>query len=159
MFLNFFLKQFQRNIRAKRVYLASVVSPGSPTKEQYSPVTSNLSRAFKGASFAERKSDGDRNAALEKEVKLCVQVLYPYIAFTTGESFTKLCINGFQYKGGKISPVWCCNIIFFTAACKEVVDITKTVDTGAEWLNYAIKCMVDTKTQDTCYEVCVQKIW
>jgi hypothetical protein len=47
-----------------------VVTPGSPTKKPYSAVASNFSKAFKGASFAGRKSIGARNAALEKEGKL-----------------------------------------------------------------------------------------
>jgi hypothetical protein len=79
-FLNIFLYFiFQRNIGSKRVSLASVVTPGSPTKKPYSAVASHLSKAFKGDSFAGRNSNGARNAALEKEGKLFVQVLYPDI--------------------------------------------------------------------------------
>jgi hypothetical protein len=54
-----------------------VVTPGYPTKKPYSAVACNLSKAFEGASFAGRKKNGDRNAALEKEGELFVQVLYP----------------------------------------------------------------------------------
>jgi hypothetical protein len=61
------------------VSLAYVVSPGSPTKKPYSAVASNIVKAFKGASFAGRKYAGDRNAALEKEVKLFFQVIYSII--------------------------------------------------------------------------------
>jgi hypothetical protein len=83
-----------------------VVTPGSPTKKPYSAVASNLSKAFKGASFAGRKSTGARNAALEKEGKLFVQVLYPDNVFTAGVSFTTLYIKVVQYKGVKVVPVW-----------------------------------------------------
>jgi hypothetical protein len=51
-----------------------------------------------------------------------------------------------QYKGGKIVHVWFCNNNFFTAELNEVVDITKTIDTGPEWLNYSMKFKVQTKT-------------
>jgi hypothetical protein len=64
--------------------LASVVTPGSPTKKPYSALASNLSKAFKGASFAGRKYTGAHTAALEKGGKLCVQVLYPDNVFTVG---------------------------------------------------------------------------
>jgi hypothetical protein len=43
-----------------------VVTHGYPAKKPFSTVASNLSKAFKGASFAGRKSTGARNAALEK---------------------------------------------------------------------------------------------
>jgi hypothetical protein len=69
MFLVFFLFfLFQRNIESKCASLASVVTPGSPTKKPYSAVAvaSNLSKAFKGASFAGRKFAGARNAAKRK---------------------------------------------------------------------------------------------
>jgi hypothetical protein len=82
-----------------------VVSPGSPTKNPYSAVASNLSKAFKGAAFAGRKSTSARNLALDKEGKLFVQVLYPDNEFTDGVSFTTLYIKVVQYKGGKIVPV------------------------------------------------------
>jgi hypothetical protein len=61
-----------------------VVTPGYPTKNPDSPVASNLSKAFKGAASAGRKSTGARNVALEKEGKLFVQVLYPDNVFTAG---------------------------------------------------------------------------
>jgi hypothetical protein len=62
-----------------------VVSPGSPTKKSYSAVASNLSKAFKGAAFAGRKSTTTaRNLALDNEGKLFVQVLYPDNEFTNG---------------------------------------------------------------------------
>jgi hypothetical protein len=93
-----------------------VLTPGSPTKNLYSAVASNLSKSFKGANFAGRKSTGVCNVALEKEGKLCVQVLYPDNVFTDGASFTTLYIKVVQYKGGKVVPVWYCNNIFFTAA-------------------------------------------
>jgi hypothetical protein len=41
-----------------------MVTPGYPTNKTYSTVASNIPNAFKGASFAGRKSAGDRNAAL-----------------------------------------------------------------------------------------------
>jgi hypothetical protein len=59
-----------------------VVTPRYPTKKPYSNIASNISKAFKGASFTGRKSAGARNAALEKEGKLFVQVLYPDNVFT-----------------------------------------------------------------------------
>jgi hypothetical protein len=74
IFLSF---SFKRNIGPKCVSLASMVTPGSPAKKPQSAVASNLSKAFKGASFAGIKSSGARNAALEKEGELFVQVLYP----------------------------------------------------------------------------------
>jgi hypothetical protein len=90
--------------------LASVVSPGSPTKKPYSAVASNLSnlsKAFKGAAFAGRKSTTTaRNLALDKEGKLFVQVLYHDNEFTDGVSFTTLYIKVVQYKGENIVPVW-----------------------------------------------------
>jgi hypothetical protein len=91
-----FLYHFQRNIGSKRASLASVVTPGSPTKKPYSAVASNLSKSFKGDSFAGRKSTGARNVALEKVGKLCVQVLYPDNVFTAGVSFTTLYIKAVQ---------------------------------------------------------------
>jgi CRISPR/Cas system endoribonuclease Cas6 (RAMP superfamily) len=87
-----------------------VVTPGSSTKKPYSDVASNLSKAFKG--------DGARNAALEKEGKIFVQVPYPDNVFTAGLSFTTLYIKVVQYKGGEVVPVWYCKNIFFTAAFK-----------------------------------------
>jgi hypothetical protein len=107
-FLTFFLI-FQQNIGSKRAFLASVVTPGSPTKNPYSAVASNLSKAFKGAAFAGRKSTGAHNVALEKEGKLFVQVLYPDNVFTDGVSFTTLYIKVVQYKGGNVVHVWYCN--------------------------------------------------
>jgi hypothetical protein len=89
-----------------------VVTPGSPTKQPYSAVASNISKAFKLASFAGRKSTGARNAALEKEGKLFVQVLSPDNVFTSGVSFTTLYIKVVEYKGGKVVPAWYCNNIF-----------------------------------------------
>jgi hypothetical protein len=116
-----------------------VVSPGPPTKKPYSAVASNLSKAFKGAAFAGRKSTTTaRNFALDKEGKLFVQVLYPDNAFTDGVSFTTLYIKVVQYKGGKIFPVWYFNNNFFTAAFKDVLKSTSGVDLGSDWLNYAM---------------------
>jgi acetamidase/formamidase len=69
-----------------------------------------------------------------------------------------LYINVVQYKGGKVVPAWYCNNIFFTAAFKEVLKGTSGVDLGFEWLNYAMKFMVDTKTRDTCFGADVQKL-
>jgi hypothetical protein len=138
--------------------LASVVSPGSPTKNPYSAVASNLSKAFKGAAFAGRKSTGARNLALDKEGKLFVQVLYPDNEFTDRVSFTTLYIKVVQYKGGKIFPVWYFNNIFFTAAFKEVLKSTSGVDLGSDWLNYAMNLLVETKTRDTCFRTDVQKL-
>jgi hypothetical protein len=135
-----------------------VVTPGSPTKNPYSAVASNLSKAFKGSSFAGRKSSGPHNAALEKEVKLFVQVLYSDNVFTVGVSFTTLYIKIVQYKGRKVVPVWYCNNIFFTAAFKEVLKSTPGVGLGSVWLNYAMKFMVETKTRDTCLGADVQKL-
>jgi hypothetical protein len=112
-----------------------VVTPRYPTKKPYSDVASNISKAFKGAAFAVRKSIGARNVALEKEVELFFQVLYPDNAFTAGVSFTTLYIKVVQYKGGKVSPAWYCNNILFTDAFKEVLKSTLDVDLGSEWLN------------------------
>jgi hypothetical protein len=56
-----------------------------------------------------------------------------------------LYIKVVQYKGGKVVPAWYCNNIFFTAALKEVLKSTSSVDLGSEWLNYAMKFMVETK--------------
>jgi hypothetical protein len=47
---------------------------------------------------------------------------------------------------------------FFTAAFKEVLKSTSGVDLGSEWLNYAMKFMVETKTRDTCFGADVQKL-
>jgi hypothetical protein len=135
-----------------------VVTPGSPTKKPYSDVASNLSKAFKVAAFVVRKSTGAYNVALKKEGKLCVQVLYPDNVFTAGVSFTTLYIKDVQYKGVKVVPVWYCNNIFFTAAFKEVLKSTSGVDLGSEWLNYAMKIMVETKTHYTCFGADVQKL-
>jgi hypothetical protein len=79
------------------VYLWLPWSPGSPTTKPDSAVASNLSKAFKGVSFAGRKSIGARNATLEKEGKLFVQVLYPDNVFNAGVSFTTLYIKVVQY--------------------------------------------------------------
>jgi hypothetical protein len=43
-----------------------------------------------------------------------------------------------------------------TAAFKE--ESTSGVDLGSEWLNYAMKFMVETKTRDTCFGADVQKL-
>jgi hypothetical protein len=48
---------------------------------------------------------------------------------------------------------------FFTAAFKEVLKSTSGVELGYEWLNYAMKFMVETKTRDTCFGADVQKIY
>jgi hypothetical protein len=135
-----------------------VVTPGSPTKNPYSAVVSNILKAFKGASFVGRKSTGARNSALENEGNLFVQVLYPDNVFTAGVSFTTLYIKVVEYRGGKVVPAWYCNNIFFTAAFKEVLKSTSCVDLGSEWLNYAKKFMVETKTRDTCFGAGVQKL-
>jgi predicted YcjX-like family ATPase len=99
--------------------------------------------------FGGRKATGDRNAALEKEGKLFVQVMYPDNSFTDGVSFTTLYIKVVQYKGGWVMPVWYCNNICFTAAFNEVLNSTKDVDLGSEWLNYVIKFMVEAQTRDS----------
>jgi hypothetical protein len=126
-----------------------VVIPESTTKKPYPAIASNLSKAFKGASFAGRKSNGARNAALEKEGKLFFQVLYPDNVFTAGVSFKTLYIKIVHYKGKKFVHVWYCNNMFFTASFKEVLKSTSGVDLGSEWWNYAIKAMVETKMCDT----------
>jgi hypothetical protein len=154
-FHSFFL--FHRTIGSKRASLAYVVTSGSPTKKPHSDVASNLSNAFKGASFAGRKSTGDHNTALEKEGKLFVQFLYPDNAFADGISLTTLYIKVIQYKDGRAVPVWYCNSNFFTAAFKQVLKSTKDVDLGSEWLNYEMKFMVETKTSDTSCGSDVQK--
>jgi hypothetical protein len=139
--------------------LASVVSPGYPTKKPYSAVASNLSKAFKGAAFAGRKSTATaRKLALDKEGKLFVQVLYPDNEFTDGVLFTTLYIKVVKYKGGKIVPVLYFNTIFFTAALKEFLKSTSGVDLGSDWLNYAMKLLVETKTRDTWFGDDVQKL-
>jgi hypothetical protein len=69
-----------------------------------------------------------------------------------------LYIKVVQYKGGKVVPVWYCNNIFFTAAFKEVLKSTSGVNLGSEWLTYAMKFLVETKTRDTCFEADVQKL-
>jgi hypothetical protein len=46
----------------------------------------------------------------------------------------------------------------FTAAFKEVLNSTSGVNLGSEWLNYAMKFMVETKTRDTCFGADVQKL-
>jgi hypothetical protein len=84
---------FQQNIGSKCASLASVVTTGSTTKNPYSAVASNLSKALKGDAFAVGKSTGTRNVALEKEGKLFVQVIYPDNVFTTKVSFTTLYIK------------------------------------------------------------------
>ena len=94
---------YQRNIGSKRTSLASVVTPGSPTKKPYSASGSNLSKAFKGAAHAGKRTGVDRNAAMEKEGKIFVQVLYPDNVITAGASFTTLYIKVVQYKGGGLS--------------------------------------------------------
>jgi hypothetical protein len=63
-----------------------------------------------------------------------------------------------HYKGGNIVHVWYCNNNFFTAAFKEVLKSTTDVDLGSEWLNYAMKFMVETETRDTCFGGDVQKL-
>jgi hypothetical protein len=138
--------------------LASLVSPGFPTKKPYSDVASNLSTAFKGAAFAGRKSTTVHNLALDKEGKLFVQVLYPDNEFTGGVSFTTLYIKVVHYKGGKIVPVWYFNNSFFTAAFNEVLKSTSGVDLGSDWLNYAMKFLVETKTCDTCFGADVETL-
>jgi hypothetical protein len=90
MLLSFF---YQQNIGSKRASLAFVVTTGSPTNKPYSTAAANLSKASKGASFAGRKSTGARNAALEKEGRIFVQVLYPDNVFTVGVYFTTLYIK------------------------------------------------------------------
>jgi hypothetical protein len=109
-----------------------MVNPGSPTKKPYSALACNLSKGFKGDYFAGRKTIGDRNAALDKEGKLCVQVLYPYHSFTDGLPFTTFYIKVVQYMGGRVLPVWYCNKNFFKAEFEEVLNITKDVDIGSE---------------------------
>jgi hypothetical protein len=136
-----------------------VVSPGSPTKKPYSAVASNLTKAFKGAALAGRKSTTTaRYLALDKEGKLFVQVLYPDNEFTDGVSFTTFYIKVVQYKGGKIVPVWYFNNNFSTAAFKYVLKSTSGVDLGYDWLNYAMKFLVEKKTRDTCFGSDVQKL-
>jgi hypothetical protein len=127
-------------------------------KKPYSAVVSNLSKAFKGDSFAGRKSTGACNVALGKEGKLFVQVLYPDNVFTSGVSCTTLHIKVVQYKVGKVVPAWYCNTNFFTAAFKEVFKSTSGVNLVSEWLNYAMKFMVETKTRDTCFGANVQTL-
>jgi hypothetical protein len=74
-----------------------VVSTGSPTKNPYSAVASNLSKAFKGVAFTGRKyTTTARDLALDKEGKLFVQFLYPDNEFTNGFSFTTLYIKVVQ---------------------------------------------------------------
>jgi hypothetical protein len=135
-----------------------VFTPGSPTKKPYFAVASNLSKAFKGASFTERKYVCAHNMALEKGGKLFVQGLYPDNVFTAGVSFTTLYTKVVHYKGGNIVHVWQCNNNFFTAAFKEVLKSTRHVDLGSEWLRYAMKFMVETKTHYTCFGADVQKL-
>jgi hypothetical protein len=137
---------FQCNIGSKCASLASVVTLGYPIKKPYSDVACNISKAFKCASSAGRKTNGDRNAASEKEGELFVQVLCPDHSFADGIPFTNLYINVVQYIGGMVVPVWNCNNNLFTAALIEVLKSTKDVDLVSEWLNYAMKFMVDTET-------------
>jgi hypothetical protein len=47
---------------------------------------------------------------------------------------------------------------FFTGSLKEVLKSTSGVNLGSEWLNYAMKIMVETKTRDTCFGADVQKL-
>jgi hypothetical protein len=54
--------------------------------------------------------------------------------------------------------VWYCNNNFFTATFKEVLKSTKDSDLGSDWLNYAMKFMVETETRDTCVGADVQKL-
>jgi hypothetical protein len=115
MFLVPFFKSFfkyfyfifnQRNNGSKHASLASVVTTGYPTNNPHSAVASNNAKAFKGTSFAGRKANVPRNAALEKEGKLFVQVLYPDHFFTAGVYFTTLYIKVVHYKGVKVVPAW-----------------------------------------------------
>jgi hypothetical protein len=149
---------FQRNIGSTHSSLASVVSSGSPTKNLYSSVASNISNAFKGAAFAGRKSTGDRNLALYKDGKLFVQSIYPENEFTDGVSSTTFYIKVVHEKGGKIVPVWYFSNNILTAAFKEVLKSTSVVDLGSDWLNYPMKFLVETKTHDTCVGADVQKL-
>jgi hypothetical protein len=55
-------------------------------------------------------------------------------------------------------PVWYCNGNLLAAAFKEVLNSTNDVNLGSEWLNYAMKFMVETKTRDTSYGCDVQKL-
>jgi hypothetical protein len=54
--------------------------------------------------------------------------------------------------------VWYFNNNLFTAALKEVLNITNDVDTGSEWLKYAMKFMVDTQNRFILYGADVQKL-
>jgi hypothetical protein len=83
-----------------------MVNAGSHTTKHYSAVASNILKAIKGDSFSGRKSTVARNAAVEKEGKLFVQVLYPDNVFTAEGSLTTLYIKVVQYKGGTIVPAW-----------------------------------------------------
>jgi hypothetical protein len=116
--------------------LALVATPGSATNNPYSAVASNLSKAFKGASFTCRKSTGARNAVLEKEGELFFKS-YTLTMFLLLEHLLQPCISRLH--------------IFFTAAFKEVLKSTSGVNLGSEWLKYAIRFMVETKTRDTCF--------
>jgi hypothetical protein len=44
------------------------------------------------------------------------------------------------------------------SAFKEVLNSTKDVDLGSEWLKYAMKFMVEDKTRNTIYGSDVQKL-
>jgi hypothetical protein len=90
--------KFDPNVRLLLLWYPSALLQ----KKHYSAVASNLSKAFKGASFTERKSDGERNAALEKEGELFVHVLHSANYFTAGVSFATFYIKVVQYKGGNI---------------------------------------------------------
>jgi hypothetical protein len=87
-----------------------------------------------------------------------VQVLYPDHAVTAGASFTTLSIKVITYKGGRAIPVWYTNNSFFTAALKDMLKKTEDVDFGSDWLNYALKFMVEVPTRDTCFGADVQKV-
>jgi hypothetical protein len=135
-----------------------VVTPGSFTKNPHSAVALNLSKDFKGASFTGRKNAGACNASLKKEGNIFIQVIYPDNIFNDGVYSIPLYIKAMQYKGGKVVPVWYCNNNLFTAAFKDILKSTMGVDIGSEWLNYAMKFMVETETRDTRFGADVQKL-
>jgi hypothetical protein len=73
-------------------------------------------------------------------------------------AFTTLYIKVVQCRGVWVVHVWYCNKKFFTAAFKDFLNSTKDVDIGSEWLNYAMKFMVETKNCDTRYGSDVRKV-